>query len=698
MVEPADGITNDADALVRLNDYIEHGPHTLNREQATAVFGIRTNSGVEIVDIDIPMAQGRAQTSPTGQWKIIDGLGRELFRFRPAFSNTRAIANELAALWARENNFDGNYQVEPAEDTAPALTPDQQQGGLIDVAGSTADLAQQRATPGTFTGAWKIIDNDGNEMHRFSGVGNNQRDANRVATQWIQNNGYAYGTEIEVVPIMSESIAEGFSNSPQTVTRIDSKPITDFVSSLKAYKHTDDWSQSGVDTGDDSYWKKKNLKTNTTKGLFAGDPHRTALYATGNAHETRYVEFTQNGQPVVYFDQKDLPAMRSRKTYLTVFDAANFKKLPTGEYFSENPGQPLTQTEISDPFQYIASQGWIVRVTPDLNKVFKQVQYMHQNRKIQQYGAEGMSESIAEGADKKYTIKKSYTMSKAGVEKSVWHIMDGDFVVDVTDLRRDAKYYADKWNAAEKESSNASQNLHKQDVTEGLLKEFAPGEGGFGPFKVYISNEFIEEFPTFDQAKEEIDFLRTADPKSFDADWKIIDGTGKTVWQHDPGEAIDAMRMRRKIQFNKPDNNGVAEGKDFDRCFDQACKLYDQAVNKNLKPKLVQVADFQGDGNGADARWMKLPQHVWQHYVVIVGDQVLDPTAKQFGDSMPTQYQVSDLDRLWGKQYQIRPRQGVAEGAEEINWIKPNFDYEWDEIEFQSKQPQVPADVRRCDS
>jgi hypothetical protein len=108
-------------------------------------------------------------------------------------------------------------------------------------------------------------------------------------------------------------------------------------------------------------------------------------------------------------------------------------------------------------------------------------------------------------------------------------------------------------------------------------------------------------------------------------------------------------------------HESVAEGKDFDRCFDQACKLYDRAVSKNLEPKLVQVADFQGDGNGADPRWMKLPQHVWQHYVVIVGDQVLDPTAKQFGDSMPTQYQVSDLDRLWGKQYQIRPRQGVAE-------------------------------------
>ncbi len=185
-----------------------------------------------------------------------------------------------------------------------------------------------------------------------------------------------------------------------TVTRIDSKPVTDFASGLKAYKHTDDWSQSGLDTGDDSYWKNKNLKTNTTKGLFAGDPRRTALYATGNAHETRYVEFTQNGQSVVYFDQKDLPAMRSRKTYLTVFDASDFRQLPTGEWFSENPGKPIKQVPIGDPFKYIASQGWIVRVTDDLDKVFKQVKNMHKAGKIAQYGAEGMNESkqgVAEG-------------------------------------------------------------------------------------------------------------------------------------------------------------------------------------------------------------------------------------------------------------------------------------------------------------
>jgi hypothetical protein len=91
------------------------------------------------------------------------------------------------------------------------------------------------------------------------------------------------------------------------------------------------------------------------------------------------------------------------------------------------------------------------------------------------------------------------------------------------------------------------------------LKEFAPGEGGFGPFKVYVSNEFIEEFPTFDQAKEEIEFLRTADPRSANDDWKIIDGTGKTVWQHDPGAAYDEYRMRHKIQFIKPDDKGLVE-------------------------------------------------------------------------------------------------------------------------------------------
>ena len=177
------------------------------------------------------------------------------------------------------------------------------------------------------------------------------------------------------------------AGTPQYVTRIDSTKVKDFSSNMPTYYHTKDWSQSGQFKPGSKIPKNFSGKV---QGTFAGDPHRTALYATGNANETRYVEFTQNGQPIVYFDKKDLPKMRGRKTYLTVFDAANFKKLPTGEYFSANPGAPVKQEPIADPFQYIASQGWIVRITDDLDKVFKQVQALHKAGKIPQYGGEGI--------------------------------------------------------------------------------------------------------------------------------------------------------------------------------------------------------------------------------------------------------------------------------------------------------------------
>jgi hypothetical protein len=217
---------------------------------------------------------GRAATSPTGQWKMVDGLNREVYRFRPA-ENTRAKANELASLWARENNFDGNYQVEPAEDTAQTdtnpLTPtgsgpwevasrsnnqvyynppssnpieaesqsrtwlrqndhnesdfevrtregvggtDTAQGGIIDI---EPDISQYNAPqtltrPGqdqqVFTGQWKVT-LDGEEIHRFGGIGNNQMDANRVGREWARNQirqGLLYPAgDIEVFPVMGNA-------------------------------------------------------------------------------------------------------------------------------------------------------------------------------------------------------------------------------------------------------------------------------------------------------------------------------------------------------------------------------------------------------------------------------------------------------------------------------------------------------------
>jgi hypothetical protein len=92
------------------------------------------------------------------------------------------------------------------------------------VPGSTIDLQRQRAAQAQeipevpldieiapprspagnqFTGEWKVLLPDGREVYRFSGVGNSQADANRVAAQWLRNNGMGVSGEgFEVLPVM----------------------------------------------------------------------------------------------------------------------------------------------------------------------------------------------------------------------------------------------------------------------------------------------------------------------------------------------------------------------------------------------------------------------------------------------------------------------------------------------------------------
>ena len=81
-----------------------------------------------------------------------------------------------------------------------------------------------------------------------------------------------------------------------------------------------------------------------------------------------------------------------------------------------------------------------------------------------------------------------------------------------------------------------------------FLAEFDPGAGGFGSFKVYYEDYLIDQFPTFEEAKDEVDFRRDADPKSATHHWRIVDGTGKTVWEYDIGNEIDVARRRQKFQ------------------------------------------------------------------------------------------------------------------------------------------------------
>lgn len=178
-----------------------------------------------------------------------------------------------------------------------------------------------------------------------------------------------------------------------TVTRIDSKPINDFAQNMQTYYHSKDFSMSGQFPKDAKIPKEYSGKMT---GVYAGDPLFTAPYATGNANQTRYVAQYGPGQPILYFDRKDIPAMRNRRTYLTVFDASRFAKLPTGEYFSSDPGDPLKQQEITDPLQHIQDQGWTVRVVDDLSAVLAKIKKAAAQDQSVKYGAEGMNESMQE--------------------------------------------------------------------------------------------------------------------------------------------------------------------------------------------------------------------------------------------------------------------------------------------------------------
>jgi hypothetical protein len=71
---------------------------------------------------------------------------------------------------------------------------DAAQGGIVDVAGEQPT--------GQFTGEWMVLDPEDREIYRFSGVGNNQSDANRVAMNWLRQNPGRMQAGVTVVPVM----------------------------------------------------------------------------------------------------------------------------------------------------------------------------------------------------------------------------------------------------------------------------------------------------------------------------------------------------------------------------------------------------------------------------------------------------------------------------------------------------------------
>jgi hypothetical protein len=72
-----------------------------------------------VQDIEPDVAQNFPQFSGapfgnqfSGQWQVVDGAGRELYRFSGA-GNNQGDANRIASIWARENNHSGALDVLP---------------------------------------------------------------------------------------------------------------------------------------------------------------------------------------------------------------------------------------------------------------------------------------------------------------------------------------------------------------------------------------------------------------------------------------------------------------------------------------------------------------------------------------------------------------------------------------------------------
>ena len=160
-------------------------------------------------------------TTPTGDWGVwVPSLDRYV-----TIGNAgprRFMRHADAQAWIQDyntrapnNNLELNIRlIDPpaAASNTPSPIP-----GIIDiepnveqnfVPGSTADIQQRRAAGGEFTGSWQVMI-DGEEVFRFSGIGNDQGLANQHGRFWILSQirqgalQPAEGAEIEVLPIMS---------------------------------------------------------------------------------------------------------------------------------------------------------------------------------------------------------------------------------------------------------------------------------------------------------------------------------------------------------------------------------------------------------------------------------------------------------------------------------------------------------------
>jgi len=171
-----------------------------------------------IVDVSLHSVAATQQPAQTqGHWGIwISGASRfanlpgsyargaevPLYRFPSREAAEQWIEQQRASRPTMRTDIEVR-EIEPTREPVSDINLFPEIEPTAPVPGSTADIQQRRAQ-GEFTGAWRVVDPQGNEIYRFSGVGNSQSDANRVAIQWLRDHPEHMQSGAEVLPIMGD--------------------------------------------------------------------------------------------------------------------------------------------------------------------------------------------------------------------------------------------------------------------------------------------------------------------------------------------------------------------------------------------------------------------------------------------------------------------------------------------------------------
>ena len=70
------------------------------------------SSSIPEVPLDIAQNFPQAGGEFSGEWKVVDGLNREVYRFG-GIGNSQSDANRVAREWAQRTGFDGTLEVYP---------------------------------------------------------------------------------------------------------------------------------------------------------------------------------------------------------------------------------------------------------------------------------------------------------------------------------------------------------------------------------------------------------------------------------------------------------------------------------------------------------------------------------------------------------------------------------------------------------